>query len=190
EAMGIDLLAFSGHKALLGPPGTGGLYVGSRATVGPWREGGTGGDSATPVQPAEFPFALEGGTPNTVGLVGLGAALKTLDPPATLAHERALLADLMGRVEDHPAMTAVGSAPLSRRVGVLSIRLNGYSPEEAAAVLDESFDICVRGGLHCAPLTHRALGTYPDGTIRIAPGPMTTPEHMTALWKGLCQMCQ
>ncbi len=190
EAMGIDLLAFSGHKALLGPPGTGGLYVGPRAKVGPWREGGTGGDSATPVQPSELPFALESGTPNTVGLVGLGAALEALAPQATLEHARSLLADLIGHVQGHPAMSVVGSPQVQSRVGTLAILLDDFLPEEAAAVLDESFGICVRGGLQCAPLTHRAMGTYPDGTIRIAPGPTTTADQMATLWRALCEMTE
>ena len=75
-ADGIDLLAFPGHKALLGPPGTGGLYVGKDVTLRPWREGGTGGDSADPLQPEDLPYRLEGGTPNTVGIAGLGAGVE------------------------------------------------------------------------------------------------------------------
>jgi len=188
ERMNIDLLAFPGHKSLLGPTGTGGLYVGDRASLRPWREGGTGGDSASLTQPHEYPFLLESGTLNTVGIVGLGAALETLNPADTLAHERRLLSRLLDGIEENRKVHPVGDPSPDKRVGTLSLVTDGLSPEEAADVLDESFGIAVRAGLHCAPYTHRALGTFPEGTVRISPGPVTTPRGIDVLIEALDQI--
>jgi cysteine desulfurase family protein len=188
ERMNIDLLAFPGHKALLGPPGTGGLYVGRRASLRPWREGGTGGDSATPTQPQEYPFFLEAGTPNTVGVVGLGAALEVLDPAGALAHEREMVGRLIAGIAEHGQVRLVGDGSPSARVGTVSVVIDGLSPEQAAGVLDESFGIAARAGLHCAPYAHRALGTFPEGTLRISPGPMTTSREIDLLVEALGQI--
>jgi len=186
--MNIDLLAFPGHKALLGPPGTGGLYVGPRATLRPWREGGTGGDSATPTQPEEMPYFLEAGTPNTVGIVGLGAALKVLNPGSALAHERAMVRRMLDGLGSRTGVHVLGDTDLGRRVGTVSLRIESMEPEEAAGVLDASFGIAVRAGLHCAPYAHRAMGTFPLGTLRVSPGPWTTPEQIDAVLEALSQI--
>jgi cysteine desulfurase family protein len=187
ERDGIDLLAFTGHKGLLGPTGTGGLLVGERAEVRPWREGGTGGDSTRPVQPEEFPHRLEGGTPNVFGIAGLREGVRHLlerGIETILPHERALLAAFAGGLKDparyawYGADRAVldgGGAP---RVGLLGLNAPGFAPAEFAAVLDEQFDIAVRPGLHCAPYAHRHLGTFPQGTVRLSVGPQTTAEDM------------
>jgi cysteine desulfurase family protein len=185
EQLCVDMLAFPGHKSLLGPPGTGGLYVGPRVTIRPWREGGTGGDSTSPTQPIDMPFWLEAGTPNTVGIIGLGAALEVLDPAANLAHERAMLARLIAAAEEHPRIRVVGDSSANHRVGTISLVLTDLLPEEASAILDEAFAIATRGGLHCAPNTHRAVGTFPEGTLRVSPGPFTPPEDIDALTSAL-----
>ncbi|MCP4247993.1 MAG: aminotransferase class V-fold PLP-dependent enzyme [bacterium] len=186
--MNVDLLAFPGHKSLLGPSGTGGLYVGSRAELRPWREGGTGGDSASPTQPSELPHRLEAGTPNTLGIVGLGAALEVLEPAANLAHERAMLTRLIEGISANPRIRILGSASAEHRVGTLSLVIDDLAPEEAAAVLDEAFGIAVRGGLQCAPQTHQALDTYPEGTLRISPGWQTTTEQIDRTVDALGQL--
>ena len=178
EAMNVDLLAFPGHKSLLGPTGTGGLYVGSRANPMPWREGGTGGHSASAVQPEEYPTRLEVGTPNMVGIAGLNAALDGLDPAAAWAHERRLVARLCDQIGVVPGVHVVGDWRPEDCVGVLSLVFDDVAPEDAAAVLDQSSGICVRAGLQCAPYIHRALGTFPDGTVRLSPGPTTTDEEI------------
>jgi selenocysteine lyase/cysteine desulfurase len=183
----IDLLAFTGHKGLLGPTGTGGLLVGERAEVRPWREGGTGGDSTRPLQPEELPHRLEGGTPNVFGIAGLREGLRYLlerGIETVLAHERALLAAFFGGLGDpgryawygaERAFLDGGGAP---RVGLLGLNVPGLAPSEFAAVLDERFDIAVRPGLHCAPYAHRHLGTFPDGTVRLSVGALTTEEEI------------
>ncbi len=184
-AMKADLLAFPGHKSLLGPTGTGGLYIGPRATLRPWREGGTGADSIHPTQPEELPTWLEAGTPNTVGLAGLNAALDGLDAGQALNHERMLPETLAAAVADDGRIWIVGGSTPARCVGVMSLSIRGVSPLDAAAILDESFGISVRPGLHCAPYIHRALGTFPDGTLRVSPGWSTTPGEIDRLVSAL-----
>lgn len=188
NAMCIDLLAFPGHKALLGPPGTGGLYVSERADLSPWREGGTGGDSEYPTQPKEFPTWLEAGTPNTVGLAGLDAALAALRPADALAHLRTLTERLVDALADDRRINIVGDVPVGRSVGVVSLNIADKMPDEVAAQLNDTFDIAVRAGLHCAPCAHRALGTFPTGTVRISPGHETTPEDIDQLAAALRQI--
>jgi cysteine desulfurase/selenocysteine lyase len=193
----IDLLAFSGHKALLGPSGTGALYVSPRAWPGdgtarplsPTRFGGTGVDSASPDMPRVLPARFEAGTPNTVGLVGLLAALEDPSRPpaeAALAHERAMIDRLLDAIRDVPRVRPVGPRDRSGCVGVLSLVIDGMAAEEAAAALDASFGIAVRAGLHCAPGAHRAAGTLElGGTLRVSPGPFTTAAEIDLLVEAL-----
>lgn len=183
----IDLLAFTGHKALLGPTGTGGLVVGERAEVFPWREGGTGGDSSSPVQPSELPHRLEGGTPNVFGLAGLREGVKFLldrGVAGVLSHERMLIEEFYKALKapDRLAWYGADRAIVHRhgegRVGLVGINTTGFSPAELAAILDEQFDIAVRAGLHCAPYAHKHLGTFPQGFVRFSVGILTTVDDM------------
>ncbi len=187
ERDAIDLLAFTGHKALLGPTGTGGLVVGERVEVGAWREGGTGGDSSSPVQPSEYPHRLEGGTPNVFGIAGLREGVKILierGVESILAHERELLREFHcalrdpGRFEWYGADGAISGRGGAGRVGLVGINAPGFAPAELAAILDEQFDIAVRSGLHCAPYAHKHLGTFPQGTVRISVGLLTSRQEM------------
>ncbi len=187
EQDAIDLLAFTGHKALLGPTGTGGLVVGERVDVSPWREGGTGGDSSSPVQPSEFPHLLEGGTPNVFGIAGLREGVRCLleqGVESVLAHERKLLAAFHGALKDpgryhwYGADHAIAERGGDGRVGLVGINLDGFAPAELAAILDEQFDIAVRAGLHCAPYAHKHQGTFPQGTVRLSVGIQTTVDDM------------
>lgn len=187
EKDAIDLLAFTGHKGLLGPTGTGGLVVGERAAVAPWREGGTGGDSSSPIQPEEFPHRLEGGTPNVFGLAGLREGVKLIlerGVESILAHERQLIAAFVGALKDpgrfnwYDADKAIVERKGEGRVGLVGVNLAGFAPSELAAILDEQFDIAVRAGLHCAPYAHKHLGTFPQGTARLSVGILTTEDEM------------
>jgi cysteine desulfurase/selenocysteine lyase len=189
ERDGIDLLAFTGHKGLYGPTGTGGLVVGERADVRPWREGGTGGDASRPLQPEELPHRLEGGTPNVFGLAGLRAGVEWVferGPEAILAHERRLLAGLLAAMTRRDAYDWFGAdrVLLDRggegRVGLVAFNLRGTVPSALAAALEETHGIAVRPGLHCAPHAHRHLGTFPAGTARISVGALTTSDDMHA----------
>jgi cysteine desulfurase / selenocysteine lyase len=191
QAMHIDLLAFPGHKSLLGPTGTGALYVGPRANVGAWREGGTGGDSASETQPREFPYFLEGGTPNVLGVAGLAAGIKYVQErgvAAIHAHEVALCERLWKRLDEIGGYEVFGHRDPQRRVGTLSFRSAALQAAEIGGILDQAFEIAIRPGLHCAPYIHRALGTFPDGTVRVSPGPFSTEEDVDQLADALAEI--
>jgi cysteine desulfurase family protein len=188
--MEIDLLAVPGHKALLGPTGTGALYVAPGIRLTPLRQGGTGTRSDEERQPEELPAALEAGTLNTVGIAGLGAALAYLRERgvrAIRADEAALAARLMDGLRTVPRLRVHGTGDPERQVATVSVSLEGWDPLDLAAALDSSFGIAVRSGLHCAPLAHRTVGTFPGGTVRLSPGPFSTADDVdhavAALWK-------
>jgi cysteine desulfurase / selenocysteine lyase len=191
QEMHIDLLAFPGHKSLLGPTGTGALYVGRRAKVAAWREGGTGGDSSSETQPREFPYFLEGGTPNVLGVAGLAAGIKYVNEQGMErihAHETALTERFWQRLDEFPGVTVFGHRDMSRRVGTLSFVSEALPAAEIGGILDQAFDIAIRPGLHCAPYIHRAIGTFPDGTVRVSPGTFNTTEDIDRLADALAEI--
>jgi cysteine desulfurase/selenocysteine lyase len=188
QTLCIDLLAFPGHKSLLGPTGTGALYVGPRVSLRPWREGGTGGDSSSPTQPAEYPYYLEGGTPNVLGIAGLIAGLDYVEertPDALRRHEVQLCDRLRLALSEMPGFEVFGHGDADRRVGTISFRCDMIPAPELGGILDQAFDIAVRPGLHCAPYIHRALGSYPDGLVRVSPGPFTADTDIDRLIEAL-----
>lgn len=181
--MGIDILAFSGHKSLLGPQGTGGLYVRPGVMVSPFRFGGTGSLSESDRQPEFYPDRLESGTPNTPGIAGLLAGIRYIGSvglDAIRARERehtdALVADLtaIGGVR------VVGPPPGEARAAAVSFTVGDRDSGEIAHRLDQEYGIACRGGLHCAPWAHRTLGTLATGTVRFSPGCFTTDEDISA----------
>src|SRR5436305_14424326 len=191
QALNIDLLAFPGHKSLLGPTGTGALYVGSRATVGAWREGGTGGDSSSETQPREFPYFLEGGTPNVLGVAGLTAGIKYVQEQGLdriHAHETVLTERLGLPLDEIGGYEVFGHRDLSGRVGTISLRSEALPAAELGGILDQAFEIAVRPGLHCAPYIHRSLGTFPEGTVRVSPGPFNTADDIDQLTRALAEV--
>jgi cysteine desulfurase family protein len=191
RAMQIDLLAFPGHKSLFGPTGTGALYVGERAKLRPWREGGTGGDSASETQPKEFPYYLEGGTPNVLGVAGLIAGIRYVEERGLEAihrHEVELVERLWRRLDEIDGVTVYGHREHSRRVGTVSFKSEMLPAAELGGILDQAFNIAIRPGLHCAPYIHRALGTFPDGTVRVSPGAFNTAEEIDHLADALGQI--
>ena len=192
KATPIDLLAFPGHKALYGPTGTGALYVGPRAKPRAWREGGTGGDSKTETQPEVMPYFLEGGTPNVLGIAGLLAGIRWVaerGPDNLRRHEVGLLARVVDWAESSDGWKIAGKWDADRHVGALSLIVpEGLIPQELSSILDTSFEIAVRPGLHCAPYIHRSLGTFPDGTLRVSPGPFNTEEHITTFLDALTEI--
>ena len=176
DSSGIDLLAFPGHKALLGPPGTGGLYVGPRAQLLPWREGGTGVQSDDPLQPEDLPYRLEAGSLNTLGLAGLRESIRFILQEGVeriRARESALTKRLLDACRMNDRLHIYGPSALEDRTAVVSLTITGWTPQQAADWLDQAYGIAVRAGLHCAPGAHQALGTFPDGTVRISPGYFT-----------------
>ncbi len=193
----IDLVAFPGHKSLLGPTGTGGLYLHTTVDLKDltaFREGGTGGDSSSPLQPRQMPYFLEGGTPNTVGVAGLGAAVEFVQqniPATTLQHERRLVQQFVDGVRKLSRLTVygpLGGNAAENRVGTVSFNVEGYSPQELGGILDDSFAIAIRPGLHCSPYAHRVIGTFPDGAVRMSPGPFNTAADVNKLVEALCEI--
>ena len=177
QAMKIDLLAFPGHKGLLGAPGTGGLVVGDRVRLHPIRQGGTGTRSELEEQPTELPEGFETGTLNSVGIAGLGAGVRFLMEQGVeriRAHESAVMRRLLDGLATIGGLTIYGPANVERQVGVVSVRLDHWQPMDVGVALDQDYDIAVRTGLHCAPAAHRTIGTFPTGTIRLSPGYSTT----------------
>jgi selenocysteine lyase/cysteine desulfurase len=194
RATPIDLLAFPGHKALYGPTGTGVLYVGPRAALRPWREGGTGGDSKNEIQPEELPHALEGGTPNALGIAGLAAGVDWVARQGierNRLHEVTLLQKVVDWVEAEgksDGWKVAGRWEPTTHVGALSLitpDLEDFHPQVVSDILDTTFGIAVRSGLHCAPYIHRRIDTFPDGTVRLSPGPFNTEADIEAFLAAL-----
>jgi len=191
QAMQIDLLAFPGHKSLFGPTGTGALYAGPHTSVRAWREGGTGGDSSSETQPREFPYFLEGGTPNVLGVAGLAAGVRYVtEQGLNVIHQREiqLLDRLWRRLDEVGGCEVFGHRDPSRRVATLGFRSATIAATELAGILDQAFDIAIRPGLHCAPYIHRSLGTFPDGTVRVSPGPFNTEADIDRLIDALTEI--
>ncbi len=191
QAMHIDLLAFPGHKSLFGPTGTGALYVGPRANVHPWREGGTGGDSSSETQPREFPYHLEGGTPNVLGVAGLTAGILFVQHHGVQqlhTQEVSLIERLWRRLDEIGKYEVFGHRDMSRHVSTLSFRSEALPAAEIGGILDQAFEIAVRPGLHCAPYIHRSLGSSPEGAVRVSPGPFNTEDDIDQLAEALAEI--
>lgn len=191
QELGIDLLACPGHKGLMGPLGTGLLYLkpGLEDQVESVRQGGTGSQSEEDQQPETLPDKYESGNHNGPGLVGLEAGLAWLaeqDFQKLRQHEMELLLQFFEGVQDVPNLTVYGPSDPERQVGVVSLTVEGYEPQILASILDENFQIQIRSGLHCAPLAHRTLGTLETGgTARFSFGPFTTSDDITAAVEAL-----
>ena len=171
EALGIDVLCFTGHKGLMGPQGTGGLCLRAGVELRPWKVGGSGVQSYLPTQPAEYPTRLEAGTLNGHGLAGLSAALAYLQGiglPAVREHEAALTRRFYAGVKDIDGVTVYGDFSAPERAAIVSLNLRGEDSGSVADALAEYYDIAVRPGAHCAPRMHRALGTEQTGAVRFS----------------------
>lgn len=181
EDMGIDILAFSGHKGLLGPQGTGGLYIHEGISVRPLRVGGTGSLSESDLQPEFMPDRLESGTPNTPGLAGLNAGVKFIlntGRAAIQAKEMELTKQLLNGLQDIATATVYGSTAVQGRTAVVSFTLDGKDSGQIAHALDRDYNIACRSGLHCAPWAHRTIGTLKTGTVRLSPGYFNTQQEI------------
>jgi len=170
----IDLLAFTGHKALYGPPGTGGLIIGERVDtkkLTPLKEGGTGSHSEFEEQPDFLPDIYESGTPNIVGLNGLKEGVRFVLAEGVdkiHQHEKNLIIRLIERLKEIPEVTLYGGDYRKEQVAVVSFNLKDKWPSEVGMRLDEEYDIMCRVGLHCSPATHKTIGTFPRGTVRFS----------------------
>jgi len=185
NALGADILATSGHKGLLGPLGTGILAIGEgvEERLKGYRFGGTGTESEEDRQPDSLPEKYESGNLNIPGIAGLRAGLEYLSERGveTLRqHTIALSEQMLDALTVIPGVTILGPSSPKSRMGVVSLTVSGYDPQEVAAVLDSAYQIEVRSGLHCAPEMHRSLGTFPSGTVRFSFGAFNTPEDVAA----------
>lgn len=188
----IDLLCCSGHKGLLGPLGTGVVYIRQSRTseVCSRRQGGTGTQSESLDQPADAPEKYESGNPNAAGLVGLAAAVDWIEGqggPALHARTQPLLTLLYEGLSANPRVRVLSPDPTRiDNAGVISFTVETIDPRITASILDGHFRIEVRAGLHCAPLVHRTLGTAESGgTVRASVGPFTTEADVDALCTAL-----
>jgi selenocysteine lyase/cysteine desulfurase len=184
HAMGVDLLAFTGHKGLQAPPGVGGLVLGERVDAGaldPLVRGGTGSRSESEEQPDDLPDKYESGTANGTGIAGLGAGVRWVMERGVAAirrHEVALTAALVGGLAAIPGVTVYGPRHAQQRTAVVSFTADGLRVSDIGLRLDDDFGILCRVGLHCAPAAHRTIGTFPAGTVRLAAGALTTHEDI------------
>ncbi len=196
-ALGIDFLAFPGHKGLLGPLGTGGLYIrpGLEAELQPTRQGGTGSVSELDIQPDFLPDRFEPGSHNAIGLIGLsaGVAYVLQEGVQKLWEHEQMLIDVMLEQLSRPIAGLSWYGPRTRehRCGVFSVRVAGFErPQQLSDVLEERFGLLTRPGLHCAPLAHRTFGTYEQGgTTRFSFGPFTTRRDVELIGEALCSLC-
>lgn len=171
ERMGIDVLCFTGHKGLYGPQGTGGVCVRPGLSIRPLKVGGSGIHSFDREHPSEMPAALEAGTLNSHGIAGLGAAARWLLETGVeqiRAREQALLRRFVDGVKEVEGVTLYGNPDLDRRTGIQSLNIRDYDSARVADWLYEDYGIAVRGGAHCAPLMHEALGTREQGAVRFS----------------------
>lgn len=174
ESDGIDLLAFTGHKSLYGPQGTGGLIIGERVNekeMIPLKQGGTGSRSEFEEQPDFLPDRFESGTPNAVGIAGLLAGVRFVLKQGVepiRRHESRLIKKLIEGFKDIPQISFYGFKDLADRIATLSFNIKNFSPSDVAFRLEEASGILCRPGLHCAPSAHRTIGTFPGGTVRFS----------------------
>jgi cysteine desulfurase family protein len=181
DEMAIDLLAVPGHKSLLGPPGTGFLYVRNGLDLCPLLYGGTGNFSQSATQPIEMPERLESGTLNTIGLAGLKAGIEFIESVGLdliRSHEQRLVSQLIGGLSALDGVTLYGPLSTLPRGGALSFNVKSMDPSTLGFRLDREYDICCRVGLHCAPEVHGSIGTLPEGTVRLSPGYFNTADDI------------
>jgi cysteine desulfurase/selenocysteine lyase len=188
QADQIDLLAFTGHKALGGPMGTGGLIIGERVDLDrlvPLKRGGTGSRSEWEEQPGFLPDMCESGTANAVGLAGLAAGVRWVRQRGVESirqHETELTQRLIDGLLEIPGVTVYGSHDATQQTATVAFNIAGLEPSEVGLCLDDEYDLMCRVGLHCAPAAHRTLGTFPHGTVRFGLSAFNTPEEVdTAL---------
>jgi len=182
KEMGIDILAFTGHKALLGPQGTGGLVINTtRECILPLKRGGTGSNSEFEQQPDFLPDRLESGTANGCGIAGLARGIEVIQTVGIdniRMHEKKLIEIMLEGLKEIKGIRIYGPLDADRQVAVISINIEGISPSDVGYALDRSFNICVRTGLHCAPSAHRTIGSFPQGTVRFSMGIYNTEDDV------------
>jgi cysteine desulfurase/selenocysteine lyase len=191
EKLLVDLLAGPGHKGLLGPMGTGFLYVKPGLELEPLWEGGTGTQSESLKQPQTWPERFESGTCNAPGLAGLAegiAEVQQLGFAAIAAHEQRLVEILLDGLSQLPGIIVYGPKDHRFCTGTLAFNVQELECSEVAHILDTAYSIAVRSGLHCAPAAHRTIGTFPHGAVRVSVGPYNTEEEIHTLLEAVSKI--
>lgn len=184
----IDILAFTGHKSLLGPMGTGGLIINTDIDIKPLKAGGTGGDSAYEYQPDYYPNHLETGTSNVSGIAGLRAAIKFLNREGIdniHNKEKELTKYALQRLETVKDIEVYGPKDCEKILSVISFNIKNKRPEDISTILDQKYDIMLRAGLHCAPTAHSVINTKDRGSLRIGIGYFNTKDDIDKLVEAL-----
>lgn len=192
EKNNIDMLACPGHKGLLGLQGTGFLYISPDLRLEPIKEGGTGGNSEMDTMPDTLPERFEAGTLNTPGIGGLGEGVEFISREGIeniRGHDIALTDRLIRGLLDIDQVTVYGPKDAEKRTAVVSFNIRGKDPSDVGFVLDSSFGIMARVGLHCAPDAHRTIGTFPQGTVRLSPGYFNTIEEVDIVLNAIRKIC-
>lgn len=190
DKLGIDMLAFTGHKSLFGTTGTGGIYIKEGISVIPLKTGGTGYKSRELEYPREEPHIFEAGTQNYTGIAAMAAGvdfIKKQTLEKIQEHKKKLVSMFVDEFEGNPWIKLYHSKTKSSYT-LISFNIENLEAEEAAFILANSFSILVRGGLHCAPLIHKYLGSEPHGTIRVSPGYFTTEQEMRELIEAVYKL--
>lgn len=193
EAMGIDVLCFTGHKGLMGPQGTGGLCVRPGVEIEPWKVGGSGVHSYDRRQPREYPTRLEAGTLNGHGIAGLSAALDFLQEvglEAIEAKERALMDRFYQAVSAMDGVTVYGDFSQARRSAIVALNIRDYDSAAVSDELSETYGVATRPGAHCAPRMHRALGTTDRGAVRFSFSWFNTREEVDEAIRAVGQLAE
>ncbi len=192
----IDLLAFTGHKSLRGPMGTGGLIIGERVDetqLEPLLQGGTGSRSEHQVQPRFLPDMCESGTPNVVGLAGLEAGVRWVlerGVDSIRAHDVALTQALIDGLQAIAGVTVYGTLDPELQTATVSFNIAGLEPSDVGLRLDDEFGIMCRVGLHCSPASHKTLGTFPAGAVRFGLGAFNTVAEVGTAVDAVRRMAQ
>ena len=193
QKMGIDILCFTGHKGLLGPQGTGGLYVREGVTLRPLLSGGSGVQTYLRNHPPQLPTALEAGTLNGHGIAGLGAAVRYIQNTGLdviRAKEQALMRQFYEAVRMIPGITVYGDFGTDNRCAIVALNIRDYDSGEVSDALSEEYGIATRPGAHCAPLMHRALGTVDQGAVRFSFSHYNTKEEISIAVSALRELAQ
>lgn len=193
KKMNIDLLALPGHKGLMGPQGTGILYIREGIDVMHLKEGGTGSKSEELIQPEMLPDRYESGTANAPGIVGLGAGIEFILKEGIEKirnHEKELTKYFLEELKKIEMVKIYGPQDADKQSAVISINIGDEDSSEIAFILDKAFNIAIRSGLHCAPMAHRTVGSFEQGTVRFSIGYFNTKEDIDKSIEAIKEICQ
>jgi cysteine desulfurase family protein len=193
QSMHIDILCFTGHKGLLGPQGTGGIYVREGVEIRPLLSGGSGVQTYLRSHPPQMPTALEAGTLNGHGIAGLGAGVRYLQETGLLTirtKEQELMWEFYSQVQKIPGITVYGDFSNRNRCAIVSLNVRDYDSGEVSDSLSCEYGIATRPGAHCAPLMHQALGTVEQGAVRFSFSHYNTKEEIKIAVSALRELAQ